>query len=122
MEKFINSTKEHFKTMCSSGKLFRANISGREIYQFYLMAFPDGENPIFRDPASSTHNCNTCNNFIRRYGNIVSIGKKGELITIFGGTNIPEPHKTVAEQLDTLIKSRSIESVFFETFGCPRKS
>ena len=117
MDQFIASTKEHFKKMCSSGKLFRANISGREIYQLYLMAFPDGTNPVFRDPSSSTHNCNNCNNFVRRYGNIVSIDSDGNLVTLFGGKNIPEPHKTVAAQLDTLIKSRSIENVFFETFG-----
>ena len=116
MDKFIISTKEHFIKMCSSGKLFRANISGREIYQLYLMAFPEGTDPMFRDPASSTHNCNNCNNFVKRYGNIVSINENGELLTIFGGSDIPEPHKTVAAQLDNLIKTRSIENVFFETY------
>lgn len=117
MEKFVERTKEHFKKMCSSGRLFRANISGREIYQFYLMAFPDGTNPVFRDPSSSTHNCNNCNNFIKRYGNIVSVNENGELVTLFGADGIPEPHATVAKQLDTLIKARAIENVFFETFA-----
>lgn len=117
MEKFVEKTKEHFKKMCSSGRLFRTNISGREIYQFYLMAFPDGGDPVFRDPSSSTHNCNNCNNFIKRYGNIVSVDGNGELVTLFGAEGIPEPHATVAKQLDTLIKARAIENVFFETFA-----
>ena len=80
------------------------------------MAFPEGSNPVFRDPASSTHNCNNCNNFIRRYGNIVSIDEKGGLVTMWGAQGIPEPHSEVASQLDALIKSRKIENVFFETF------
>lgn len=117
MVKFVESTKKHFLKMCNSGKLFRVDISGREIYQLYLMAFPDGTNPIFRDPASSKHNCNNCNNFIKRYGNIVSINENGELVTLFGASDIQEPYKTVAAQLDALIKSRKIENVFFETYA-----
>ena len=40
-----------FKNMCSSGKLFRAGISGRELWDSYLEAFVDEQ--IFRDPESS---------------------------------------------------------------------
>lgn len=116
MDKLIINLKEQFQKMCATGKLFRADISGREVYQFYLMAFPDGSNPTFRSPESSTHNCNNCNNFIKRYGNIVAVNEKGELMTLFGDLPIEGAHKVVADTLDKLLKTRKIENVFFETW------
>ena len=116
MDKFISNLQEQFQKMCSTGKLFRADISGREVFQLYLMAFPEGSNPVFRDPASTMHNCNHCNNFIRRYGNIVAIGDNGELTTMFSNFKNEGPYKEVADSLHNLIKSRKIENVFFETF------
>ena len=50
--------------MCQTGKLFRSTMTGREVWDLYLDSFE--EDPIFRDPQSSEHNCNLCNNFIRR--------------------------------------------------------
>ena len=59
--------------MQNSGKLFRVELSGQQVWELYLNSFPPEANPIFRDPSSSSHNCNHCKNFIRRYGNIVSV-------------------------------------------------
>ena len=115
MEELIINLKEQFQKMCSTGKLFRANISGREVYQFYLMAFPEGSDPMFRSPESTTHNCNNCNNFIKRYGNIVSVDENGELNTLFSNLNIGGAYKVVADSLDTLLRARNIENIFIET-------
>lgn len=102
--------------MCQTGKLFRADIPGGVLWMKYLNAFKDGTNPVFRDPQSSSHNCNHCNNFIRRYGNIVAINEDGSITTLFGNANTEKPYKIVAQTLDTFIKSKAIIDVFFETF------
>lgn len=116
MKKLTLKIQEQFAKMCATGKLFRAKVTGDEIYDLYLASFPDGTDPVFRDPESSTHNCNNCKNFIRRYGNIVSINEAGEIETIFGVQGAEEPYNTVVNKLDAVIKSNSIQDVFFETY------
>lgn len=116
MKELINSIQEQFKLMCSSNKLFRARITGDEIYNLYLQSFPKGSNPVFRDPASSKHNCNNCKNFIRRYGNIVSIDENGTIMSIFADIDIPQPYGIIVRKLNDMICSKDIENVFFETY------
>lgn len=114
MKEFNQILKAHFEQMCKSGKLFRSEISGQQVWDAYLASFVN--DPIFRDPASSEHNCNLCNNFIRRYGNIVSVDENYNLVSIFDVEGIDEEYKETAKQLSQLIKSAKIRDVFFETF------
>lgn len=118
MKQLITKMQEQFTKMCATGKLFRANITGDQIYTLYLESFPAGTNPVFRDPASSVHNCNNCKNFLRRYGNIVAIAADRTIMSIFGADGIDEtPYGIVAEELDCLIKSKPIQDVFFESYN-----
>lgn len=101
--------------MTQTGKLFRANLTGQQIWDLYLNAFAKEDNPVFRDPASSVHNCNYCNNFIRRYGNIVAITSDFKLETMFDVEADPE-YANSAKAISEAIRSAVIEDVFFETF------
>lgn len=116
MERFIKKIQEQFEKMSKRGKLFRVKLSGSEIWQIYIRGFSDQEDPIFRDPESSTNNCNTCNGFVRRYGNIVSINENHEIETMFD-IEIADEFKNVVKILTEKIKSSTIEEVFFETFA-----
>lgn len=49
-----------------------------------------GEDPVFRDPQSSEHNCNTCRNFFERYGNIVAVDEDLNIITMYDGETSDE--------------------------------
>ena len=112
MKEFQKKVQQQFDLMCATGKLFRADVSGKAVYDAYLESFkPDA---IFRDPTSSVHNCNTCNNFIRRYGNVVAIDEKGELMSIFD-VKIEGEFENTAKKLTKLITSAKIKDVFFET-------
>lgn len=72
----------HFSNMIGSGKpLFRANISGQELWNIYMKGF--GVDPIFRDPLSSVHNCKACHNFMEHYGNIVTLNDDNTFTSIF---------------------------------------
>ncbi len=112
---FNHLIQEQFAKMCKTGKLFRVELSGQQIWELYLSSFNEESNPIFRDPASTTKNCNNCHNFIRRYGNIVAIDENYNIISIFD-VLAPEEYQNTSEQLTKAIKSSKIIDVFFETF------
>ena len=116
MKNFNKKVQARFAEMAATKKLFRVNITGQQIWDKYLESFQDGDDPIFRDPNSSTHNCNFCNNFIRRYGNIVAVDANYQLMTLFD-FEIKGEFKNVAIELSALIKSGEISEVFFETYA-----
>src|ERR1019366_1992581 len=80
---FNGSLHKQLIEMCKTGKLFRVNLTGDEIWHLYIDSFSKEENPIFRDPNSTSKTCNLCKNFVRRYGNIVSIDKNYKITSIF---------------------------------------
>lgn len=116
MEKFNKKVQEHFQKMCQTGKLFRVAMTGQQVWDLYLKSFPKGEDPVFRDPQSTTHNCNHCNNFIRRYGNIVTIDKNNKIISLFD-IKAEDEFVEVAKALSKAIKASNVTEVFFETFN-----
>jgi hypothetical protein len=115
--KFNQQIQLQFKIMCSSGKLFRSNVPGSKIWETYLSSFKPENNKVFRDPESSEHNCNCCHNFIRRYGNIVSIDSDGKLVSIFSNIGDVGEYTDSAEACNNLLVNSEIQDVFFETFN-----
>lgn len=116
MIEFNKKVQAKFTQMQKTGKLFRVELTGHQIWELYLSSFSQENNPIFRDPASTSKNCNHCNNFIRRYGNIVSVDENNEITTMFDVETDSEFENT-AKVLSTAIKSSKITDVFFETFN-----
>lgn len=115
MKEFNKQIQKKFDEICKTGKLFRVNLTGDAVWQLYLKSFSKENNPVFRDPASTEHNCNHCNNFIRRYGNIVSINEKYEIETMFD-VEANEEYTDSAKAMSLALKSDRITEVFFETF------
>lgn len=116
MIEFNKLIQAQFDRMCATGKLFRSSLTGNQIWDLYISSFKQQYNPIFRDPSSSTYNCNLCKNFIRRYGNIVAIDEDYQVITIFD-IDAQEEYKEVSENITKAIKLSAISDVFFETFS-----
>lgn len=113
MKQFTQKIQEQFNKMCQTGKLFTSSLSGQQVWDLYLNSFE--ADPIFRDPESSEHNCKLCNNFIRRYGNIVAIDANYEIITMFDIEGHDE-FIPVVKALSKALKSAPIAEVFFETY------
>lgn len=105
--------QEQFMKMCATGKLFRSKVSGDQIWQAYMKGF--GEDPIFRDPQSSVHNCNQCKHFFHRYGNIVAIAADNSIMTMFDGETTDE-YRESFRLMSELLKNSPVENVFVETF------
>ena len=102
-----------FNRLCESGKLFRSTVSGSKLWEAYMAGF--GEDPIFRSSDSSVHNCNTCRNFIERYGNVVALDDELRIITMWGGETTEE-YRESFRLMDDLLKGSGIAGVFVETF------
>jgi hypothetical protein len=113
MQKFTEQIQKQFNKLAATGKLFRSEVTGDQIWNAYMSAFE--QDPIFRDPASSEHNCNLCKNFIRRYGNIVAVvDNKVESLFDF---EIEGEFRPVVIVLSGLIRAYKIKEVFFETYA-----
>ena len=106
--------QEQFLKMCATGKLFRSKVSGDQLWEAYMRGF--GEDPIFRDPESSVHNCNQCKHFFHRYGNIVAIAQDNSIMTMYDGETTDE-YRESFRLMSKLLKSAPIEDVFVETFN-----
>ncbi len=115
MKDFRIAIQNKFDSMQSSGKLFRSTITGSEIWDLYLESMAGG---IFRDPSSNEYSCKLCNNFVKRYGNIVSINSNYEIETMFD-VELPtnSEYYNTAKLLASKIKSSTIKDVFFETYS-----
>ncbi len=112
MKEFRKLIQQQFNKMCKTGKLFRSSITGAQLWEIYLK---NTEKSVFRDPNSTSFNCNNCNNFIRRYGNVVSIDENYNIISIFD-IDIDGEYSIAAKELSKALKSSTISEVFFETF------
>lgn len=113
---FSKKMQAQFELMCKTEKLFRSSLTGQEVWDLYLGAFEKEDDPIFRDPLSTLHNCNLCNNFIRRYGNIVAINSDYKIMTIFDITEVGQYEKP-SVVVSNALKKAKISNVFFETFN-----
>ena len=98
-------------------KLFRLNCSGQQIWDTYLAGFTREEDPVFRDPQSSTHTCNNDKNFIRRYGNMVAIDNDYNLMTLFDVDVTGSIYENTIKNLRKFLQSYSVSEVFFETYN-----
>jgi len=113
-KQFNKQIQKQFAKMCATEMLFKVNVSWDELWDTYLLSFEDEK--IFRDPDSSTHNCNCCKSFIKRYGNIVAIDSKGDLMSLFSDLGDVGEYSAPSIACDDLIKNAQISGVFFETY------
>lgn len=116
MIEFNKKIQAKFSEISRTGKLFRTELSGQQVWDLYLGSFSKEDNPIFRDPSSTAHNCNHCKNFIRRYGNIVSVDENYGITTMFDVV-VSDEFKNTVKVLSEAIKKAKITEVFFETFN-----
>jgi hypothetical protein len=122
MERLNHFLAIQFKRMCATGKLYKSALSGSEVWKIYLSNFKPETDPVFRDPESSTHDCNTCNNFIRRYGNIVAVDEDLNIMTLFDRAYEMDPEVFDEYSRSTIsmggeILKHPIKEVFFETYN-----
>jgi hypothetical protein len=116
MKTLTTLLQAQFDKMCNTNQLFRSSVSGHDLWTMYLANFEEGDDPIFRDPASSSHNCNYCKNFIRRYGNIVAIDVDGKLMSMFD-VEVEKEYTASFKTMSKALQTNPIQDVFIETLN-----
>ena len=76
--KLQKQIENQFQELVKTGKLFRVNISGKELWDLYLNSFE--EHPIWR--VNSVHNCDNDRHFFERYANVITI-KDNKIVSMF---------------------------------------
>lgn len=114
-KEFNELIKDQFSHMQRVGKLYRTDVTGDQIWDAYINGFTAEQNPVFRHPDSSYHNCNHDRNFIRRYGNVVAIDEENKIVHLFD-FDAPEPYSDAVNAVKDLFKAAKVVNVFVETF------
>ena len=109
--KFKTAVAKQFQAM-TKHQLFRVDVSGDDLWDRYLAAFPEGTNPIYLE--RTKHDCNCCKQFIRAVGNVVAI-IGGTKVSIWNcGVGDPA-YKVVADAMADLVESKPIANIFLHT-------
>lgn len=115
---FNEEIQKRFDYLQSNYKLFRGNVKEDELWFKYINSFRPGDDPVFRDPESTSHRCNNDKNFIRRYGNIVGIDENANIFTMFDlGLEHDNIYYEPTKNMNKFLIDRGISNVFFETFN-----
>ena len=119
MKELREKIQKRFDEMCATGKLFRSSVTGAELWEQYISGFEN--DPVFRDPNSSEHNCNLCKHFICRYGNIIAFDEDYNIMTIWD-VDCDEEYKNSLKQMSDLIKLGFTANIFIETLDSLKKT
>lgn len=91
-------------------------MEGDLVWMAYIEGFVN--DPVFRDPESSVHNCNCCKSFIRRYGNLVAINHETlELVSLWDFEPSQEEYRPSVKAMRELIHSAKVQELFVETWN-----
>ena len=109
---FARTVSESFQAVVKAPEVYVTSIDGDELYQCYLAAFPAGTNPIFRK--QTEHECSCCRHFIRRAGNVVSVGSLGVVRSVWdeAANTAPHPYNVVATALREAVLSTDISDLY----------
>ncbi len=109
-EQVNKKIQQQFKKLVATNKLFRVNISGKQLWNIYLESFET--HPIWR--VNSIHNCDNDRHFFERYANIVAI-IDNKVVSLFDFEADGQYKKSIAA-LSAKIKTCQIDSIFIESY------
>lgn len=109
---FAQAVSNTFQRLAKSNPVLVSGVTGDELYEAYLGAFPEGTNPIFAK--RTEHDCGMCKSFIRRIGNVVTINDDGHINTVWddAAKDAPAPYNTVAAALREKVRASPISDLF----------
>ncbi len=93
----------------SKHELFTVAASGDSMWDYYLSAFPEGTNPIYRE--RTEHDCSCCRQFIRNIANVVAI-VDGKLESVWNVEGAEHPYDVVAQSLRVFVEDQPIAGLF----------
>ena len=108
---FKKEFQKHFEDMSRDTKrLYEVNVDKDVLWNLYLDSFPAGSNKIFRKRRE--FDCSCCRNFIRTFGNVVTI-KNGVLTTVWDFNTGDDVYQPVVDTLSAFIKAHDVTDVYY---------
>lgn len=109
---FAKIVAASFQAIVKAPQAYVTDVDGDVLYQRYLVAFPEGTNPIFKQ--RTEHECSSCRHFIRRAGNVVSIDDRGGIHTIWDEAEekAPHPYNIVARALRAEVLCSDVSDLY----------
>ena len=113
---FSEALEARFLELSRNSELFRADISGDDLWDLYLKSYPEGTNPIFR--VRTHYDGSMDRSVVRKIGNVVGI-VDGKVVSIWSinPTTIPYPFNVVAQQLSEAVSARPIADIFLTDYS-----
>lgn len=106
---FARAVNARLNDLMADGECYRV-VPPEDIFTNYLLSFPAGTDPMFRQRTS--HDCSCCKQFVRGFGLLVKITPE-QVYTIWDNyENLQEPYRTVSRHMSELVKQQPIQSIF----------
>lgn len=111
------SIREQFRTVTEErqGKVNLFTTATTDLFSLFLSALP----PDFRQ----NHTCNSCRQFVDRYGGIVTIDPEGKTTPVMWNPKlVPEVYAPAVGKLASVVSGAAIDNVFLsdlQTWGTP---
>lgn len=100
---FIRNIKE-------GHEIFVVDVNPDMLWEYYLEAFPDGENPVFR--TRTEHDCSCCRNFIKNVAGLIQV-IDGEVMTVWDNcTSLPYPYNAVGDAMNEFVRTFFIRNIY----------
>lgn len=108
--KFTKQISVHLDKMSKGSPLFVVAVDKNEMWDYYLDSFPEGTNEVYNERRA--YDCNSCRQFIKVAGALVSVNPDGTLVSIWD-VKASDYYKDVAKKMSEYIKSKPIDRPFF---------
>lgn len=113
-EHLLEKINSSFADVASSGEpLFTINLEN--LYDIFLVHLPD--------EARQHYNCNTCRNFVNRYGGLVTVSDEGNIYPAMWTFSGPEFFRDAIEAVYREVRSSKVTGVFITSekrLGMPK--
>jgi hypothetical protein len=107
---FQQAVHTQFESMKQS-KLFRMAVDKDDLWNFYLDAFPEGTNNIFRERRE--YDCQCCKQFIRQAGAMVTF-QDNKIVTLWD-IEVEGYYQTVANKMAEYLRTKMVDNVYLHT-------
>lgn len=109
-ENFRDQLSAHFNANMADYPLFTVDVDRDKMWELYLDSFPIGANQMYRK--RRYYDCSECRSFIKKFGAVVAITDKNEIISIWDFDTEDPVFAPVAKALRNFVHSASIERPF----------
>jgi len=106
---FRDAVEKRFNKLAKAGNLYQSAIVKDDLWDLYLVSFPAGTNPKFRE--RTTHDCQCCRSYIRNVGRVLG-SEKGQVVSIWTDLNVTGEYKVVADALAAANLEAGISGIY----------